>query len=59
MAEHPKFIQITGSMVADITTGQIVRELFALDEAGDVWTYRFVYRGESKEQWQKLEMNRT
>ena len=59
MAEHPKFIQITASMVAEITTGQIVRELFALDEAGDVWTYRFVYRTGDKEQWQRLEMDRT
>jgi hypothetical protein len=46
-------------MVADVTTSQVVRELFALDEAGDVWMYRFVYRAGDKEQWQRLEMNRT
>jgi hypothetical protein len=59
MADHPKFIQITSCMVADVTTSQVVRELFALDEAGDVWMYRFVYRAGDKEQWQRLEMNRT
>ena len=61
MAEHPKFVQITSCMVSDVTTGQFVRELFALDEAGDVWTSRFVYKGgdKEKENWQRLEMNRS
>jgi len=52
MADKPKFIQIAAS------TTESNQILVALDEEGDVWSYRFMTKGGDKEQWVKLKSDR-
>jgi hypothetical protein len=57
MADNSKFVQITSNAVIS-EGGTIVRELFALDEEGNVWTYRFSLKGGEIERWERLKTDR-
>ena len=57
MAEHSKFVQITSCAVIS-DGGTIVRELFALDEEGEVWTYQFLLKDGEVERWERLKTDR-
>jgi len=57
MADNSKFVQITSNAVIS-DGGTIVRELFALDEEGNVWTYRFSLKGGEIERWERLKTDR-
>ena len=57
MTDNSKFVQITSNAVIS-DGGTIVRELFALDEKGNVWTYRFSLKGGEIERWEPLKTDR-
>ena len=56
MALAAKFIQITATC-AD-RRGEMITELFALDDTGTVWKYHFSTKPGDNERWIKLAADR-
>jgi alpha-tubulin suppressor-like RCC1 family protein len=52
--ENAKFVQISATSSQSDIAPQVHTQLFALDDEGTVWAYRFQTQGGEKERWFRL-----